>query len=475
MPEQPEAVEMWGGWKYSIREYIMRSKKNINIHQVDKFLFILSILVFLLGSTVKAGTKKVTKVIEAKKTVTLVFSQWWHEEMEQDILRSIIAEFERTHQGIKIKLNNYSYNDMENLILNGLNDKIAGFTENFPPADILALDPRWLYGLIRNDMLEKLDPYKESSAFVPALQTNGQERVYDDWAFPLVSFMAPLFYHIEVLSEAGFDRPPKTWSEFLRCARAVTDKDKGRYGTALSLNQGEPQGVYVDVYSWIWAAGATLIADKSETEKTANFTSPSVVDALAFLDTLSKEGLVSPHTFSKTKEEKLAEFANGTIGMMIAPVQDIEVIRKYVGDKAFGVTTIPRPDGYQGKPAFGLTTWYAGISKGSAHKEQAWEFIAFLAKQSPLLAAASRAVPGSGNGLEEYLKGDTFYSKAYNIYEGGDGIQEFAGYPAVHVLDFIVREELYHIFEWRKEPKAASESIQTRWEEIFQNALNFGS
>ncbi|MDR2519341.1 MAG: extracellular solute-binding protein [Spirochaetaceae bacterium] len=410
--------------------------------------------------------------MEAKKAVTLVFSQWWHEELEQNILVSLAAEFERTHPGIKIKLNNYSYNDMEALILNGLNDKIAGFTENFPPADILALDPRWLYGLIRNDMLEPLSPYKESSAFIPALQTSGQERVYDDWAFPLVSFMAPLFYNIEVLSQAGFDRPPKTWSEFLHYARAITNRDMGRFGTALSLNQGDPQGVYVDVYSWIWASGAVLL---NQGKDKANFTSPMVVNALTFLDTLSREGLLSPDCFSKTKERKLEEFASGAIGMMIASVQDIEVIRKYLGDKAFGITTIPRPDEYQGKPAFGLTTWYAGISRESGYKEQAWEFISFLAKQSPLLAAASHAVPGSGNGLEDYLKGDSFYSKAYNIYEGGDGIQEFAGYPAVHVLDFIVREELYDMFEWRQGPKEAASEIQNRWEEVFQNALRFGS
>jgi multiple sugar transport system substrate-binding protein len=450
-----------------IKAKIIEIIKITSICHLDKLLFMLAIIVFLIGSTVRFGKKK---VIEAKKPVTLVFSQWWQDELEQNTLSAIIAEFEKINPGIKIQLDNRSYHEMENMILNGLNDKIAGFTENFLSADILALDPRWLYGLIQNDMLEPLAPYMQKSEFIPALQTDGQERVYDEWAFPLVSFMAPLFYNIEVLKDAGFDRPPKNWSDFLHYARTITDKDAGRFGTALSLSQGDPQGVYVDIYSWIWASG-TVILNQGK----PNFTALSVIETLEFLDNLYMEGLIAPDIFLKSREQKLEEFITGKLGMMIASVQDIEIVRERMGDAGFGITTIPGPDVYLGKPAFGLTNWYASISRESKHKDKAWAFISFLAMKSPFLAAASHAVPGSGNGLEDYLKGDSFYSKAYNIYEGGDGIQEFAGYPAVHVLDFIVREELYNMLEWRQDSQATAEAIQRRWEEVFHNALRFGS
>ncbi|MDR0569527.1 MAG: sugar ABC transporter substrate-binding protein [Spirochaetaceae bacterium] len=434
-----------------------------------------AVALFLLGNTIKIGKEK---VIEAKGA-TLVFSQWWQDELEHKALDALIAEFEKTHPGVKIKLDNHSYHEMEDLILNGLNDKIisnglnggnAGSAETMLGADILALDSRWLYGLVQNEMLEPLGSYKKSSDFIPALQPSGQETIYDEWAFPLVSFMAPLFYNIEVLEAAGFDRPPKTWSDFLKYAKAITDPSAGQYGLGLSLSQGDPQGVYLDIYSWIWASGTVIIR-----QGRPNFTAPAVIDTLDFLDKLYQQGLIAPDSFSKTREQKLEEFIGGKIGMMIASVQDVEIIRKQMGDARFGITAIPGPDVYQGKPAFGLTNWYAGISRESKYKDLAWEFISFLAKQSPLLAAVSHAVPGSGNGLEDYLKGDFFYSKAYNIYEGGDGIQEFAGYPAVHVLDFIVRNETAKMFEERQGAKAAAEEIQRRWEEIFQNAIRFGS
>jgi multiple sugar transport system substrate-binding protein len=438
----------------------------INIYRLDRFLF-LAALVLVLGTIlVKVGKKK---VIEAT-AVTLVFSQWWQDELERDTLNTIVDEFEKSNPGIKIRLDSRSYQEIEDQILNGVNDKIAGFTDTAPLGDILALDSRWLYGLIQNDMLEPLTSYKQKTNFVLALQPNDQQRDYDEWAFPLVSFMAPLFYNIEVLQSAGFDRPPKNWTDFLHYARTITDKETGRFGVALALSQEYPQGIYLDLYSWIWASGTVII-----TNDKPHFTTPVVIDTLNFINKLHQEGFIAPDIFLKNREQKLEEFITGKIGMMIASVQDIEVIRKQMGDSTFGITTIPGPDIYLGKPVFGLTNWYAGISRECAYKNEAWIFLSFLAKRVSILASTSHAVPGSRNDPGNYLKGDTFYSKAYDIYEGGDGIQEFAGYPAVHVLDFIVREELYNMLELEQDATATAEAIQRRWEEVFQSALRFGS
>ena len=448
----------------------MKKDKSLSL---DMFLFLTAVFVFSSFMLSGVGKESIGGIIvetARRNSVTLTFAHWWQDELDHNALNAIVAEFERTNPGIIIKLDNLSYHDMEDIILNGVNDKIAGFSENFSNADIFALDPRWLYGLIKNDMLEPLAPYMEATSFVPVMQTEGQERVFSEWALPLVSFMSPLFYNIEVLSAAGFDRPPKTRSDILRYARAITDRNNGRYGVALSLNQDYPQGVYIDIYSWIWASGAVIL-----NQGESNFTSQQVIDSLDFLNDLYKEGLLSPDSFSKTREEKQEEFISGKVGMMIASIQDVEVIRKRMGDANFGITTIPVPDLYSGKPAFGLTNWYVGISRESRYKNEAWTFISYLARRSPILAAASYAVPGSGNGLEDYLTGDAFYSKAYRIYEGGDGIQEFAGYPAVHILDYIVREEIFNMFETDKSARATAETIQKRWEEVFQNAVRFGS
>lgn len=420
---------------------------------IDRILLGLIIILLPLGFFIKASAK----IKEETQASTLVFTQWWQDELKNDTLTSIIHEFEQSNPGITVKLEQLSYQEMEDQLLKG----VPGTTRR---SDILALDPRWLYELIRQDMLEPLNTYIENTenmenmAFIPGLPSSyklpGSAEV---WTLPVVSFMAPLFYNAEVLQSAGFDRPPKNRADFLRYARTITNSGAGRFGMALALSPEYPDGLYVDVYSWIWAAGGVMLQGGKP-----NFTSPSILGTLEFLNTLYKEGLLSPESFLKTREQKLEEFAQGKIGMMLASVQDIDTLQHLMGDTGFGITTIPGVD-TTSKPVFGLTSWYTGISRYSTHQDQAWAFIAFLMERSSLITLASHAVPGNWNRVRN-LNGD-LYAKAYDMYEGGDAVQEFTGIPRVHSLENIVRDELSSMFTQDQDAAATAQSIQKRWEE----------
>jgi multiple sugar transport system substrate-binding protein len=420
---------------------------------IDRLLLGLVIILLPVGFFIRTGAK----TMKETQASTLVFTQWWQDELPNDTLTSIISEFEQSNPGITIKLEQLSYQEMEDQLLKG----VPGTTSR---SDILALDPRWLYELIRQDLLKPLNTYIENTenienmAFIPGLPLSykipGSVEV---WALPVVSFMAPLFYNVEVLQLAGFDRPPKNRADFLRYARTITNSSAGRFGMALALSPEYPDGLYVDVYSWIWAAGGAMLQRGKP-----NFTSPSILETLDFLHTLYKEGLLSPDIFLKTREQKLEEFAQGKIGMILASVQDIDTLQQLMGDTGFGITTIPGVDATS-KPVFGLTSWYTGISRYSVHQDQAWAFIAFLMERSSLITVASHAVPGNWNRARN-LTGD-LYAKAYDMYEGGDAIQEFTGIPQVHSLETIVRDELYGMFIQDQDAATTAQAIQKRWEE----------
>ncbi|MDR1957002.1 MAG: extracellular solute-binding protein, partial [Treponema sp.] len=423
-------------------------------HRVDKTLFGLALLLLAGGIAIRAGIK----TLQEAQASTLVFTQWWQDELKNDTLTSLIGEFEKSRPDITITVERLSYQEMEDQLLNRALDATS-------PSDILALDPRWLYELIRNDRLAPLDAYiektenMENMLFIPSLPPNNPEAPTEIWAIPVVSYMIPLFYNVAVLQAAGFDRPPKNRADFLRYAQAITDRERGRFALALALNPEYPDGLYVDVYSWIWAAGALMLPGGKP-----DVTSPLIRETLDFLTTLHTEGLLAPNSFSKTREEKLEDFIQGKIGMMLASVQDIDTLRQRMGEAGFGITTVPGLDNTK-KPVFGLTSWYIGISRQSEHQEQAWAFLSFLAERSSILAAASYAVPGSWMGAQNYLKRDPLYAKAYDMYEGGDALQEFTGIPRVYALESIMREELYAMLEQGRDAAATAQGIQTRWEE----------
>ncbi|MDR2102458.1 MAG: extracellular solute-binding protein, partial [Treponema sp.] len=384
----------------------------------------------------------------------LVFTQWWEDELEPGALKALIDEFEAQNPRIQIRLDTRSYGETRSFLVNR-----SGAEEPLP--DIIALDYQWLYELVRQKTLEPLAAYRETGDFSLQNQQDLPEGHYEQWAVPLVSFMYPLFYNIGILKEAGFDRPPKTRTEFLDYALAITGKAAGRYGTALSLGEDNHRDIYREILPWFWAAGTCLIQDGR-----TNFTGPPVIETLGFIDRFHREGILSPGSFSKTEAQKREEFLAGKIGMMIGSLRDIDLFRERLGEDNFGITAIPGPDGYIGKPVFGLSSWYAGISRRSSHKDEAWRFLAFLTERISSPAVKVHAMPERGKGGDGSTGVDPHYAKAYEIYQAGDVIREFSGDLRAPGLDSIVREELYAMLEQGRSPGESAAAMQKKWEAL---------
>jgi multiple sugar transport system substrate-binding protein len=168
-----------------------------------------------------------------------VFSQWWQNELEANTLQTFIADFEKANPNISVSLDTRSYTEL------------AGVALAAPPlvADIIAIDPQWFYELLRYNQLEPLNVYREAQTPDEAekFSLTDTDNEYDNWGVPLVSFMAPLFYNINVLRQAGFDRPPKTWSEILSYAKAISNPAESKFGLALALSPDYPQGIALDI------------------------------------------------------------------------------------------------------------------------------------------------------------------------------------------------------------------------------------
>jgi multiple sugar transport system substrate-binding protein len=264
-------------------------------------------------------------------------------------------------------------------------------------------------------------------------------------AIPLVSFMDMLFYNIDILSAAGFSRPPKTRDEFINYAKTISRGDFQAAGYALSLSQKDRQALSRDVFSWIWASGGSLF---SMNEDGAIVLTRAAKNDLSFFDTLNKEGTLAPNIFETTGDERLEAFVQGKTAMMIASTGVIPYLRAKMGDSKFGVTTIP-VSAASGKYTISLSSIYAGISANSAYKEEAWNFLAFLASKSNVLCEKLNAVPGLVSNIipGDYVKDDPFYSKAWDIFEASAVTESISAKPEAQEYENILLEELKPILE----------------------------
>jgi multiple sugar transport system substrate-binding protein len=345
----------------------------MDIKRVDRLLFVTAlILAALLLIRVIAGKAA------GPETVTLTAAEWRETESGESDLLPLIAAFEKENPGLKILVTRQSRGETEALLRNAENAEAA---KDRSPPDIVILDDPLLRAGVSGETLA---------------ETGGA------WAVPLESHAVFLFYNIDLLKAAGLDRPPGNRDEFFAAARAAAQRP-GVSGAALSLGPGDPSAVFRDIFTWIWAAGERVTDD---------FSGPQIADTLDFLARLSAEGLLAPRIFETTGAERLLEFSKGTIAFLIGAEDAIPFLRKEMG-ASFGLTVIPAPASYTGRPVCAFTRRYAGILRRGARLEEARAFLAFLAARrapSPRpapddpLAAKIADIRDASDLAEDYLQ-----------------------------------------------------------------------
>ncbi|MDR0708431.1 MAG: extracellular solute-binding protein [Treponema sp.] len=430
--------------------------------KIYDILLIVAVIIFASATIfIKFGGATVYQEITLPARDTLVAAHFWQDGAMKSALYTFAEDFQKQNPDVFIEFRDYSYAAMQEMLLVPLPEDISDKKlKDFASSDIFVFDPRWLSEMIRNDTLEPLPDYIQKTEGEPA----------EEWAVPLTTSIDLLFYNIDVLKAVGFERPPKNWTEFEKYAKVLSSP--GRYGWTFSLvSDGYPE-----IYPWIWAAGAAMLEKSGGEANPAGirpvFNNPAIVKTLGFINSLKNAGVIAPNVSTKTKTQKFNEFISGKAGMMVASVEDIEAVRRKMGDTSFGVTTISHPDDFAGsRPVFGVRNAYAGIRKDSKRKEQAWAFISYLAGHSPLLANAIHALPGNGN-TPVSSNDDHLYKKVYDMYESSEQMREFIGVPDVLMLDAIVLDALDALFEHGQIPDETARAIQGRWEEVLGISKN---
>ncbi len=70
------------------------------------------------------------------------------------------------------------------------------------------------------------------------------------------------------------------------------------------------------------------------------------------------DGLISPGALAKKEQDKVEEFVNGRVGMMMVDsLAHINLIRERNPDLKFGITAVPAADGYTGKRGLPYASW----------------------------------------------------------------------------------------------------------------------
>lgn len=386
----------------------------------------------------------------------LEFIQWWEPELPAGALRGIMDDFEAQNPGIKVSLVSGPYSNTR--------DQIVVGAASGTLSDVVGLDGAWVNDLAKQGAIADLNPLIAGSGFdvgqVAAVINVGD----GSYMFPVASFVYPVFMNLDLLAEAGVTEMPTNRTEFVEAARKLTDASKNQYGWVLPLSLQSPNGVQNDVMSWVWASGKSMLKDGQP-----DLTNADVVSALEFIKGMYDEGLISPGAFAKQEQDKVEEFVNGRVGMMVSSLAHINLIRDRNPDLKFGITAVPAVDGYDGKRGLPYASWGIGVSEHSANKEEAFKLVAYLMSPevNAKLVSIANAFPGNVNAKPDFVASDELFGKAFDIFQEGYLANEFVGLPVAEELMRQFDVEIQAMLEGNQTAAEAVAKAQAKWEAEF--------
>ncbi len=409
-------------------------------------LVLLMILLLVAGSAASA------------QDVTLEFQQWWEPELPEGSFRAILDDFEAANPGIKVETISGPYLTTK--------DQIIASAATGTMADVVGLDGAWVNVLWKQGALASLtqammDADYDDSELAAQIRLAGET-----YMIPIANFIYPVFVNLDLLEAAGID-PPTTRAEFAAAAMALTDPDNNVYGWAQPLSLEQPNGIQNDTMSWLWASGGSMLDDMGQPHLVGN---EALAETLAYIKSLHDAGVVAPGSFAMKENEKVEEFVNERVAMIVNTLAHFTLIRERNPDLNFDITALPAAEGYDGPRGLPYASWGIGISANTEHKAEAWKLIDYLTsvEGNTKLTSIANAFPGNVNATPDFIQTDPLFMTAFEIFQEGYLANEFTGLPAAEELMRQMAEPFQFYLEGEIDLDELLEIAQAEWEDIFE-------
>ncbi len=315
---------------------------------------------------------------QPRQPVTLTYWGLWE---PAGVVQGAIAEFEKSHPGIKINYRLSDPTDYQARLENSL-------ARNQGP-DIFRLHVTWLP--VFADQLAPVPAAVEQSldldhnyfSVIPrSLKANGHYL-----ALPLMIDNLALFYNQKILQAAGL-KPPRTWWGLEEMAKKLTTRDPNQRikvaGVAL--------GTVSNVDHWSDIVGLMLYqngVDLRQPQKSRQ----SLQEALTFYTIFSRRD----HVWDATLPNSTLAFASERLVFYFAPSWRIFNLQDMNPKLRFATAPVPKlPKNTAGvdmataeksgelNEINWATFWVEGVNRHSSHQKEAWEFLQYLASKEGL-------------------------------------------------------------------------------------------
>lgn len=254
---------------------------------------------------------------------------------DEKTLKPELAKFtEQT--GIEVELQVIGWNDLLNRIMSAVASGDA--------PDVVNIGNTWSASLQATGAFVELDEANMQKVggaekFLETSMSSTGAEGKTPTSVPLYGLAYGLFYNEQAFADAGVEEPPKTWEEFRRVAKKLTDPAEDRYGLTMA------GASYTENAHFAFILGKQQGSDFFDGEK-ATFTAPGNVRGVQqYIDFLAEDEIATPSSAEHaTTNDALADFTSGEAAMILAQNNTATGI-KANGMKAseYGVAPMPMP------------------------------------------------------------------------------------------------------------------------------------
>jgi multiple sugar transport system substrate-binding protein len=296
--------------------------------------------------------------------------RFWAMGREGEMVAGLLPEFERAHPGIRVKVQQVPWTAAHEKLL-------TAFAGEVTP-DICQLGNTWLPELVALDALEPLDRYATASSIVDA--DDYFAGIWDTnrvggtlYGVPWYVDTRLVFYRRDLLREAGFSAPPRSWSQWTQMLAAVERQaPPDRHAILLPLNEFEP------LLALALQQDEPLLRDNG---RWGNFRSDGFRRALAFYLEMFQRGW-APAVASGAVSNVWNEFGRGRFAFYVSGPWNIgELQRRLPADLQHRWATAPLP-GFEGPGASIAGGSSLVVFRASRHQAAAWRLVEFLSQPS---------------------------------------------------------------------------------------------
>lgn len=381
----------------------------------------------------------------------LEFAQWWEPELPDGEFRKLMDEFE-AESGATVDLLSGPYDSTKEQV-------VAGAATGTIPC-VVGLDGAWVNDLAAQGAITDLSALMSDAGYDDSQLASQIEVDGATYMIPVVNFVYPLFSNDDLLKEAGVDAAPTNRTEFADAATKVSDLGDNASGWVLPLSLESPNGIQNDVMSWVWASGGSMLSDGEP-----DLTNEDVTSAVDYIQGLWDAGVIAPGSFTMQEQDKVEEFTNGRVGMMIDSLAHVNLIRENNPDLKFSISAIPAEDGYTGERGIPYASWGIGIAESCEDKETAWKLVEFLMSEeaNAKLSSIAFAFPGNTESVPDFVADDELFKAAFDIYQSGYPANEFTGLPVAEELMRTFDEEFQRMLDGEQSVDETLEKTQETW------------